>query len=73
MDDRLDLSDASWGREVEFYGGPHCGETGVTIDYLGCADDGELIDYLAEMKAGYVEFRVGSRLIFTWDQTLGTA
>jgi hypothetical protein len=62
----LDLSDASFGREVVFEGGRHDGETGCEVDYLSSGDDGELIDWLGEMKAGYVETSVGPGLRFTW-------
>jgi hypothetical protein len=62
----LDLSGASSGREVVFEGGRHDGETGNTLGYYSCEDDGELFDWLDEMTAGYIETSIGPLLRYTW-------
>jgi hypothetical protein len=61
----LDLSDASFGREVVFEGGRHDGEAGYEVDYLSWTEEGDLIDWLEEMKVGYVETGIGPLLRFT--------
>jgi hypothetical protein len=67
----LDLSRASMGRPFVFNGGALDGEEGYEADCLHVTPDGDLLDFLCEIRDGYIRTDLGPRMTFTYEPISG--